>query len=199
MRIFPWINHPFSYQFNEKRKKIKEHNFQRLHANWTSYKESYQNLREETGVLLLHINPTDHVRKTITIVDKTLAEYEVSLDRVTFILQQRAELIYPTLDRLLTEKKIDEAKQVISRIIQLITTRCQKGYMDDDADLRKNYGLLKDRAIHIDIGDLFLREGISLRENYIPHIKEMTECLRQKLESLSPELLDHYIQEIESL
>jgi hypothetical protein len=76
---------------------------------------------------------------------------------------------------------------------------CKKGYEDKDPVLHKNYGLLKERAIHIDVGDLVLQEGISLKENYIPHIKEMTESLRTRLESLHPALLDHYHQEMATL
>jgi hypothetical protein len=199
MRLFPWLTHPFSYHFNERRKKIKEHNFQRLHVNFTSYKSSYQHLKDETGVIFLHINPTECLHKVVTLVDKAQAEYKISLDQVTFILQHKAAMIYPTLDKLLSEKKIEEAKGVISHIIQLMRACCKKGYVDKDPILRKNYGLLKERAIHIDVGDLVLQEGISLKENYIPHIKEMTESLRKKLELLCPSLLDHYHQEMATL
>jgi hypothetical protein len=196
MRIFPWLTHPFSYQFNERRKKIKEHNFQKLATNLTSYKDSYLDLQEETGVILVHINRTENLRKKITLVDKTQAEYRISLDDVTFILQYKADLIYPTLDRLIRERKLQEAKQVVSNIIRLITSCCQKGYVDEDPVLRKNYGLLADRAIHIDVGDLVKNEKIVLKENYIPHVKEMTESLRKRLENNYPELLSHYQQEM---
>ncbi len=199
MRIFPWLTHPLSYQFNERRKKIMEHNFERLHINFTSYTDSYRDLREETGVILLHINRTDNLRKKVTLVDKTKAQYQVSLDDVTFLLQRRADLIYPTLDRLVSEKKLVEAKGVVSNIIQLITSCCQKGYVDEDPILERNYGLLEDRAIHIDVGDLVKKEAIAFKENYIPYVKQRTESLRKRLEKTYPELLEHYDLEIESL
>lgn len=199
MRIFPWLNHTFSYQFSERRKKIKEYNFRRLRINLASYRDSYQNLKEETGLILLHINQTDDLRRTVTLIDKTQSEYKVPLDKVTFILQHKADLIYPTLDRLVNDRKLEEAKQAVSHIIQLITSCCQKGYVDQDPILRRNYGLLKDRAIHIDIGDLVKNEAISLKENYTSHVREMTESLRKRLEENYPELLAHYHGEIEKL
>lgn len=199
MRLFPWLTHPFSYSFTERRKKIKEYNLKRIQANFRSYKNSYFDLKEETGILLLHINRTDHLRKTITIVDKAQAEHKISLDDVTFILQKRADLIYPALDRLVQEKKYDEAKQTVSQIIHLVAKTCQKGYIDKDPVLKRNYGLLEDRAIHIDVGDLIKNEGIALRESYIPYIKEMTESLRKQLESSYTELLEHYHQIIQDL
>ncbi len=199
MRKFSWINHPFSYLFNERRKKIKEHNIAKLHENMTSYKNSYLDLKDECGLLYLHINPRRHLHQTITLVDATHAQYQVSLSKTSFILQQRANLIYPTLEKLLKEKKIEEAKKVVSDVIQLILTCCKKGYVDEDPILHKNYGLLADRAIHIDIGDLVKRESISLKENYIPHLKEMTQNMRKRLKNEFPELLDHYDHQIQAI
>lgn len=199
MRIFSWINHPLSYRFSERRKKIKAHNFKRLDVNLTSYRDSDQFLKDETGVIFTHINRTDHLRKKVTLVDKTKAEYQISLDDVTFILQKKADLIYPTLDRLYSQRKLDEAKQVITHIILLITSCCQKGFIDEDPVLKRNYGLLEDRAIHIDVGDLIKNEKIRLPENYIPHVKEMTGDLRKQLEDLYPDLLEHYNETVNSL
>ena len=164
MRQFPWLNHPFAYHFDEARKKIKEHNFSRLHENFLSYKKSYEDLLEETGILLLHINRTDYLHKSVTLVDATQAQYQVPLDQVTFILQHKADLIYPTLDRLTKEQKTEEAKKVVSQIVDLIATCCKKGYVDKDPVLYRNYGLLESRAIHIDVGDLVQDESIKSEE-----------------------------------
>lgn len=199
MRKFPWLNHPFSYRFDPKRKKIREHNLAKLDANMQSYKESYLNLQTETGLILLHINRTHHLQRTVTIVDATGADYKISLDEVTFQLQHRADLIFETLDRLALEEKTEEAKKVISHIIQLIVHCSQKGYVNQDPVLRKNYGLLADRAIHIDVGDLVRNDTVSLKENYIPIVWEVTRRLRERLELKSPGLLQYYQQEIGSL
>lgn len=199
MRIFPWLNHPFSYQFNQRRKKIKEYNFQRLGINLMSYKNSYLNLQEETGIVLAQINQTGNLCRKISLLDKAGVEHTVSLGNVTFIVQKRADPIYPTLDKLVSHGKVDEAKHVVSNIVDLITTCCQKGYVDEDPVLSRNYGLLTDRAILIDVGDLVEKEKIMLRENYIPHIKIITESLRKRIESNYPELLEHFSQVIERL
>lgn len=199
MRIFPWLNHPFSYRFSTHRQAILKHNLEKLNENMQGYLNSARFLQNETGVLLVHVNHTDTLRRFVTLVDATQAEYRIPLDNVTFILQHKAHLIYPTLDRLIKEKKIQEAKQVITNVIQLITDSCKKGFIDEDPVLRKNYGLIEGRAIHIDVGDLFKKDRIHLRENYVPHVKEMTESLRVRIEKQYPELLEHYYQEIERL
>lgn len=197
MRVFPWLTHPFSYYFSERRKKIKAYNLQRLRTNFDSYKNSYLDLQNETGILLTHINPTKNLQRSICLIDKTKAEYEVSLDDVTFVLQKKADLIYPILDKLTTEKKLDEAKQAVTHIVDLIASYCQKGYMDNDPILKRNYGLLEDQAILIDVGDIIKNEKIMERENYIPYIKKTTQSFRQQLQSNYPELLEHYDQIID--
>jgi hypothetical protein len=199
LRIFPWLNHPFSYRFSKKRRAIQEHNLSKLEENMQSYLNSVQALKEETGVIMAHLNRTDRLHRKVTIVDATQAEYQIPLDQVTFILQHKADLIYPTLDRLVAEQKIEQAKATVTHIIQLIAACCKKGYIDQDPVLRKNYGLVADRAIHIDVGDLVKNDQIKLREHYVPHVIEMTDSLRVRLEKHYPELLAHYHQEIEKL
>ncbi len=199
MRIFPWLNRPFSYRFNAERKKIKKYNLMKLSYNLQNYKNSYSDLREETGLIFLHINKTDTLHRTVTLIDKTHAEYQIPLDEVTFILQHKANLIYPTLDQLVAEKKIPEAKKVVTSIIHLIAQCCQKGYVDDDPVLRKNYGLLSDRAIHIDVGDLIKNETVKEQSQRLAHVEEMTISLRQRIENQYPDLLEHYNEEIKNL
>jgi hypothetical protein len=199
MRVFPWLNRPFSYQFSEKRIKIKEHNFQKLDYNLSNYKNSFEQLRDEAGLIYVHTTPSSNLNRFATIVDKTGNRYKVPLDNVTFALQHKADLLYRTLDRLKKSQDIEASKKVISAMVQLFVGCCQKGYVDKDPILRKNYGIIGDRAIHIDIGDMVYCEEIKNKENYIPHVKEMTESLRKRLVRDYPYLLDHYHNEIDQL
>lgn len=199
MRILPWVNRPFAYQFSKRRLKIKEYNFKKLDYHMSSYKNSFENLKEETGLIYVHTNPTSDLHLYATLVDKTGNHYDIPLDHVTFILQQRANLLYTTLDALKEQDAIDTSKQIISSMIQLFVNCCQKGYVDEDPILRKNYGIIDNKAIHIDIGDMAYREEIKEREHYIPHVKEMTASLRKRIVKDYPYLLEHYEQEINNL
>ncbi len=194
MRIFSWITHPLS-DYRKKRQKIKTLDTQKLKYNFQSYKDSFDHLKKETGLLYLHLNPTSTLHRTVTLIDASHARHRIPLDQVTFIVQHKAELIYPTLDRCITENKMEDAKAVISNILDLILSTCKKGYIHNDPVLHQNYGLLPDRAIYIDIGDLIKREGIEKPENYIPYIKEMTQGLRHYLKN-KPDLLAHYLDKV---
>ncbi len=142
MRLFPWLNRPLAYHFKQERVKKKQYNLDKYAYMMQSYEQCFRDLKEEAGLILIHTQRSSDLQQTITIVDKLGAEYKVRLDDVTFILQHRAELIYPTLDRLVQAQRIAEAKQVVSHVVQLIASCCAKGYVDNDPVLRKNYGLL---------------------------------------------------------
>lgn len=90
MRKIGWLKHPFAYQTDDKRRKIKEHNLDRFRLSYTSYFLSWKELQEETGVLYVHLNPTQHLFAPIHLIDKLGMRYEVPADKMGFILQRKA-------------------------------------------------------------------------------------------------------------
>jgi hypothetical protein len=199
MRRFPYLSHPLSYLFDKNRIEIKEYNLKRYRYFMDNYKNSFEDLKEETGTILVHINRTDHLNKTITLIDKTGNRYRVSLDDVTFILQHKATLVYPTLNAYLQHNDISKGKETISQIFNLIAQSCEKGYVNKDPVLKRNYGLLNDRAIYIDIGDLVKNQEMNQSENISSHLIQATQDLRAWAEQGHPELLAHYDQELDRL
>ncbi|MBS0620128.1 MAG: hypothetical protein JSS61_01540 [Verrucomicrobia bacterium] len=198
LRILSWIGHPFGYLFSEKRKKIKTYNLERLSYHLNNYKRAYEKLRDETGLIAVHLNKTEP-KQQITLVDASGARYKIPLNETTYLLQHRAELIYPTLDKLVARGELATAQEIVSHIIGLISSCCEKGYIDQDPILRKNYGLYGTSAIHIDVGDLVEDPTVKEREKRIAHVQEMTASLRLRLVRDYPELVDHYDAEISSL
>ncbi len=192
MRVLPWLNHPLSYWLKEKRRHIKQHNEEKLTYNLLSYKNSYKDLREETGALFLHINKTRHLARTARIVDAMGFMHNIPLDTVTFILQRKAKMIYPSLAECMKYGNIEGAQRIIRQLIDLMIISCQKGYADNDPLFHKNHGLLKDRAIHIDMGDLTQDQTLRTQEAYIPYIRKITSSLQDHLSSHYPDLLPYY-------
>jgi hypothetical protein len=194
MRRFSWVYHPFSYLFKAHRKEIKKYNIAKLQSNFRSYKESYAHLKEETGLIWVKLNRSKHLHQMVTLVDSSLAEYQVPLDDVTVILQHKADLIYPRLNQCIAENNMVEAKKIISAVIGLVIATSQKGFIDEDPVLRKNYGLFNGQAIHIDIGDLVKNEAFKKKENLIAVTQSLRDCLEG-----CPTLLQHYYQLLDDL
>lgn len=99
---------------------------------------------------MTHLAPTSNLHKKIRIIDKLGIAYEVELDPLAFLLQRRAEPFFSHLETLLNDE--EQLKKAISSLFQLITRRSQKGIVDRDAILEKNYGFLDGEAIQIDVG-----------------------------------------------
>lgn len=193
LRPFSWLSHTFS-RFKPYRIQNTQSSYKKLHNSFHSYKLAYNELKEESGLLYIHLNRSNDLQQKVSLVDRLGHCYEIALDTVSFILQKRASLIYPTLDQLKASADHETARKTIRNILSLIKTAAQKGIFDHDPILRKNYGLLEDHAIFIDVGALSRDE--MLKERVYAHVREMTDSLRVRLENLYPEFLPFYKEEI---
>ncbi len=188
LRPLGWIKHPFSYRLTKKRAMIKEHNFEKLDITFGSFLLAYTELKKESGLLFLHLNPTTDLNLTITLIDHLNNHYLVDLDSVTFALQHKADGIFSTLHTHIQKGETQEAKQRLSSLLHLITSRCKKGIIDNDAILEQNYGFTQTEAIHIDVGRLARDISIKEPKNIAAHTHTIVSHLRTWLKEESPEL-----------
>lgn len=124
----------------------------KLNKDFNSYKIAFEQLKEETGLVFLHLKETNNLKTTITFYDKMKVQYKLSLDKVGFILQKRATPFYPTLDHWIKEGKTDEAKKALKALVHLLLKQEALGIFDKDPNLETNFGFLKDTPIQMDIG-----------------------------------------------
>ena len=62
--------------------------------SFSSYLLAYEKLRDETGLLYLHLNPTHHLHQTVTLIDQHGKEHRVNLDEMEFLIQKKATLSF---------------------------------------------------------------------------------------------------------
>lgn len=124
----------------------------KLKRDFESYRMAFDELKEETGLIFVHLNPTDWIGRHVLITDKIHLEHSIPLDDFNFIIQRRADLVYPTIDKLMAEGNVAAAKEALSSILNLFVSRCRKAIADSDPDLDKNFGFIDGYAIQIDIG-----------------------------------------------
>lgn len=171
----------------------------KLFRDFTSYKIAFDELQEETGVVYVHLNKTSHLKKTLRLVDRLSIEHKIDLDSLDFILQRRAELVYDKIHRLMREKKEEEAIACISQIVDLIITRCKKGYHDRDPNIRTNCGFMEDHAIKIDVGRFVKNPEMQKPDVMAREVIRITAPFKEWLKSEYPELALHLEKEIEKL
>lgn len=173
-------------------KKYVDSHQERFERIFTSCKIAYEELREETGLLYIHLNKTKHLKKTLTLTDKIGVVHQVDLDNLEFVLQKRGELLFPKLDQLMKNGEAEKAQAMIDSLLHLIVSRCQKGVADCDPALKRNFACLKDRVIGIDIGpyskDPFLKEERAWKRELFCETLKLRQWVRKHHPSISEEV-----------
>ena len=173
----------------EKKRRKKEAKFLR---DFTSYKLSFENLREETGLLFVHLNKTDTLCKKITIIDKIGIAHTLSLDEYEFVVQKRGTLAHIHLDTLMQKGDVECAKRSIDSLLGILKQRCQKGIFDEDAKIHRNVAFIEEKAVLIDVGRFRKDPSRKNPEVYKKDIRMITKRLKAFLVKY-PEL-DAYLE-----
>ncbi|MBS0604351.1 MAG: hypothetical protein JSS60_04845 [Verrucomicrobia bacterium] len=167
-----------------------------LGKDFQSYTIAFQQMKEETGLLYLHLNKTSHLKKHLTIYDKIGIAHDLDLDKMEFLVQKKATLVYPSIERLMKSEGEAAAREAIGALVHLLVNRCEKGIFDKDPDLNTNFGFLDKRPIQIDIGRFRLDPERNNPDVYRNEIIRITDNFRQWLESNYPPLSEHLLSEI---
>lgn len=172
----------------------------KLFDDFKSYTIAFKELKEETGLVFLHLNKTDNLGSTVTLIDKIGIAHRIPLDSMEFLLQKRAELLYPTLEECIKKKEIEAAKTTLSELVCLLMkTRYEKGIYDTDPDLNTNFGCIGTTPVQIDIGRFKRAKTRKDQEQCREEIAKITDNLHQWLQGRSQELDDHLLKTIEQL
>lgn len=167
---------------------------QKLSRDFTSYKIAIEQLQEDSGLLMVHLNPTSSLQHSARVVDKLGIEHRIDLDQVDFVLQRRVTMAYPHLLHLVEINDLAGAKESIDSLCSLILDRCKKGIHDEDARIHCNFGFLGNKAILVDGGRLKIdptRQDPAVQQK---DLIQITSKLKTFLEGISPPLAD-YLQE----
>ncbi len=159
--------------------------------NFTSCTLMYTKLKEQSGIQYIHINKTEGVHPTATLYDNIGIRYTIDLNQTEFIVQERAELIFPHIQKLVNKKDIAGAKKAINDMLECILTIYKHGIRDADRALRNNFGYVGDRPVTIDLSSWVPDETMKVPGNYKKEIVIKTRTLSHWLNKYHPELYNH--------
>ena len=154
-----------------------------------SFKVATQYAPKETGLLYVHINPSQNLHPQVTIYDKLGTKYVLPLDEMQFVVQKKAVHLKETLALLVKEKRMDEARARIDQIFDLLVSCAKKGVLDTDGALirKNNMGFLPDRAIYIDSGKLTYKDSIKTKSRFkkdLHRLRPLEKWLKQNYPKL---------------
>lgn len=174
---FSWLNQillapSFCTRIREKRLKKKYTSYV---DTCKSYCISFEQFKEKTGLLFVHLSTKQDGLPTVTIRDRIDRTYRVPLDEFTFLLQRRAT---PMIEYI-TQHAADTEKihRVITEYLTFIENRARLGYLNKDPSFAKNFGVLNDSIIEIDIGGCFQDPKKDLHYFYSQELTRIEEKL----------------------
>ena len=196
----PWfLDLPLPKSLAASREKKQKEKWRKLERDFKSYKLSFDKLQEETGVVYVHLNKTDDLNKQITLIDKLNIEHQIDLDKTEFVIQKKADLVYPYFEKLMKNNQVDQASKAITSIVELIINRSQKGVYDEDARIHRNFGFLHGKARIIDVGRLVNDPTQKNPEVYKKNLHKITARFMIWLEDNHPTLAPFLDKELKKV
>lgn len=172
------------YRFKKIDKRILRH--QEL---FSSYKMAYEDLKEETGLIFIHLNKTKDLKMRIRLYDRMRRHYRINLDDYEFVLQKKGQLIYDRITALMQKGNQEGALEAINTLVKHVVKQCKKGYIDKDIEINPNYGFVGDKVIHFDVGRIIRDEEAKRPSHYQREVLRVGEKIEEWLEIQYPSLL----------
>jgi len=144
----------------------------------SNYKYVYELLREETAIVYLHLDKTYEFPASVTLIDEKGKEHILDLNAIEFIVQRRAQKFYEHLNQLVKKGRYDDLTASIRSLFQLIATRCEKGFIDQNLDLR-SFGFIDNKAVRFDCATLSYDPSIKYPLNFRNEVMEAAEKLQE--------------------
>lgn len=163
----------------------------RMESIYQSSLIALTDLKEQTGLLFADLSPPNGKYPLIELYDKIGIRHLVDLTRKPFLLQKRAQLVFPSIQASLNQNDLKGAKRKIDSLLLAISKRCQLGISNTDPIVRRNFGFIGEKAIEIDTGSFsknpHLHQEFYLKKELYFETLELQEYLNQH----SPELADY--------
>ena len=196
----PWLDYLVSlpYMDQYRQSKINKMN-KKLDMLFSSWKIAYENLKPETGLIFVHLNKTHNLNQFVTIYDKLGFQHQINLDDTVFLLQKRAKMLCSTINDLMKQGKISEAKQLLDHLLTTILSEYHRGLADNDHALMQNTGVFHGTPVHIDVGQFVINLEMQNPDICKLELFSKTFKFNKWLERHHPELATYFSQKLEDI
>lgn len=199
-RLQPWLEYapPLPALLQYKKEK-KEKKWDKLDGFVKSWKVAFEHLKEETGLVFVHLNKTQHLQKNIHLTDKLGLSHQIDLDQTEFCIQRKANMLCDVLLEFKKTGNLEGAQVLVSDLLNLILSEYERGLADNDHALMQNTGVANGQPIHIDVGQFVLTEEVKQAAVYHQELVTKTYKFKQWLKAEYPEMaqfLENRLQEI---
>lgn len=173
---------------NAYREKVQYDKQKRLHFMLGSFQIAFEELREETALLYLHLNQTRFFQNPVEVTDRVGRSYAIDLDQTAFVLQRKKPLMMPAFWSALQRGNREEAKAILNAFLAIVATRAEKGIFNKDPSFLRNFAFEAGRGIQIDIGSFYRIAGTDRRAVFQPSFLQTIGHVQEWLNHTDPEM-----------
>lgn len=188
----PWVRWltfiPPVEQYQRHKMAQKKEKLEKLLGSW---KIAYEQMPQETGVIYVHLKNSQQLQQEAVIIDKLGIAHPLNVNQYEFLLQKRANLLCPTLNQMMADRREQEAKELIDKLLAMLVSEHQLGVIDHDYALMQNTGVLEGCPLHIDVGQFECDEQLKEPEMAVQQLFDQTYKFRLWLQKYYPELRRH--------
>ncbi len=166
---------------------------------FNSCRLAYDELKDETGLIYLCLQPNPHFSKPVTLIDAWGIHRKIDLSKTEFALQHKAELLFDYLKKLHLEKRNLEIERILDAFLSTIRCRCLKGIGDSDPNVEINFGCIDGKVIEFDLGAYFSNPRLLQPLQMARELFFSSYGLQRWLEKHSPEHLDYFLSRIKKM
>lgn len=157
---------------------------------------AWQELREQTGLLYVHINKTKGQLGRVTLLDNCRVAHTVDLDSTEFLVQEYAELSCATIDAKIKKGDLVGAKRAIQALFSAVEEYSKQGIHISHPAIRRNFGFIGEKVVLLDIGSFHKEDSSKAESSPQKEIVEVTARLQRWLKKHHSELLPFFEQEL---
>ncbi|MBX7066471.1 MAG: hypothetical protein K1X28_04515 [Parachlamydiales bacterium] len=127
----------------------------KIMKNFSACKLAYSIVRDQTGVEFVHLNPRECDLPVITVRDRLKRLHKIDPANCRFALQKR-------IGRFDQIQETKDPGPMIDSFLSLLSELAEKGLVNLDVKLEKNFGFLDGKAYLIDFGNLVYNPECSI-------------------------------------
>lgn len=191
-RPVTWVNRIKFPIFDDYRQNLIQKREKKLYDLMNSCKLANDHLKDETGLIYTHLNKTAEWNKKLTLIDSIGIAHTIDLDTTEFLLQKKATLFCQTVDH-----NIQEGRQYIDALFDLISSHCGKGIANLDLIINRNLGIYEGKVIAIDFGSLFENSRLKTRAGFKREFFFEILQAREWIQNDHPELLAYFDEKLQ--
>ena len=164
-----------------------------------SFRIAFQELRQETALLYLHLNETACFPFPTVIRDRLGRSYPVDLDATAFVLQEKKPLMMPAFQVALEQGDREEAKRILHAFLHVVAARAEKGIFNKDPSFLKNFAYDEGKGIQIDIGSFYRKKDASGPESFAPSFLQTVGHVQEWLNGTDPAMAEWFKEQTAEL